>query len=360
MKIGFHAGTMNYRGVHVAIYDYALHNQLLLGNESIIFYNRNNPGPQFIVDKFKRHFELVPYDRFADSNKLAVAHRIDALYFQKAGLRDTEYVQTVPNFIHAVFPQKLIEQHGEVYAYVSKWLSKECSNFKIPFVELMVQLPSIAGDLRDNLAIPINATVIGCYGGEDSFNIDFVKRTVCELAEANHNLYFVFMNIDAFAKQERIIFLPGTPDMNLKRMFIQTCDAMLHAREMGESFGLACAEFSVCNKPIITYGLSRQRCHIEILGDKGLFYNNKRQLKEIINHLDRTWIRNQDWDCYSTLFSPQRIMQQFKNVFLDSLSTGKYGPVPISLLDRYHIFAAKLKKKKRGIQAKYERRFHSE
>jgi hypothetical protein len=359
MKIGFHAGTMNYRGVHVAIYDYALHNQLLLGNESVIYYDGRNPGPQFIVDKFKRHFELVSYDRFENLNRLAEESRIDALYFQKAGLRDAEHVTSVPNLIHAVFPQKVSEQHGDVYAFVSRWLSKECSNSKIPFVELMVQLPAIEGNLRKQFDIPSNAMVIGCYGGEDSFNIDFVKQAVCELAQANLNLYFLFMNIDVFTKQERVLFLPGTPDMNYKRLFIQTCDVMLHAREMGESCGVACAEFSICNKPIITYGLSRQRCHIEILRDRGLLYNNKRQLKEIINNLDRTWIANRDWDCYSDLFSPHKIMQQFKNVFLDS-SSGNRGVVPISLIDRCYIFSAKLKKKVRGLQAKYERRFDIE
>ena len=355
MKIGFQAGTLNYRGVHIAIFDYAFHNQLILGNESIIFYDENNPGPLSIIEKFKRHFELVPYKHFSDVNKLSDEHRIDAVYIQKAGLRDAEYVSSVPSLIHAVFPQKVSEQHGDIYAYISRWLSKECSNSKIPYVEYMVLFPEAKGDLRAQLNIPANATVLGCYGGQDSFNIGFVLDLVRELAQENSKLYFLFMNIDPFTNQERVIFLPGTPDMTYKRLFIDTCDAMLHAREMGESFGLACAEFSICNKPVITYGLSRQRNHIEVLGNKALLYSNKNQLKQIINHLDRAWIKSQDWDCYSHIFSAKNIMQQFQDVFLTPVSLGRTGLTPISFIDRCNILGSKLKKKARAFQAKYQR-----
>ena len=354
MKIGFHAGTMNYRGVHIAIFDYALHNQSILGNESVIFFDGSNPGPQPIVDKFKSYFEMVPYQKFSNVDKLCDLHKVDGLYIQKAGKRDSEFVTSVPNLIHAVFPQKVSEQHGEVYAFISQWLSKECSNSKIPFVDYMVLFPEATGDLRERLGIPANATVLGCYGGEDSFNIPFVQDAVRELAKTNSNLYFLFMNMDAFAIDDHIIFLPGTPDMEFKRLFIQSCDAMLHARGMGESFGLACAEFSISNKPIITYGLSHQRNHIDILGDKAFIYSNKSQLKEIINNLDRTWIKNQDWDCYSQAFSAQNIMQQFQDVFLAPISSGSFGLTPISFLDHGHIYASKLKKKVRGFKAKYQ------
>ena len=40
-------------------------------------------------------------------------------------------------------------------------------------------------------------------------------------------------------------------DLNYKVKFINTCDAMIHARAMGETFGLAVAEFSKKNKPVI-------------------------------------------------------------------------------------------------------------
>ena len=40
MKIGFHTNHLSLRGTEIAVYDYALHNQELLGNESVIFYRK--------------------------------------------------------------------------------------------------------------------------------------------------------------------------------------------------------------------------------------------------------------------------------------------------------------------------------
>jgi hypothetical protein len=53
------------------------------------------------------------------------------------------------------------------------------------------------------------------------------------------------MNIDSFATHERLIFLPGSADLDYKVQFINTCDGMIHARGIGESFGLAYGEFSI-------------------------------------------------------------------------------------------------------------------
>jgi hypothetical protein len=38
-KLGFCGGAMTLRGVHIAIFDYAIHNQKILGNKSVVFYD---------------------------------------------------------------------------------------------------------------------------------------------------------------------------------------------------------------------------------------------------------------------------------------------------------------------------------
>ena len=43
----------------------------------------------------------------------------------------------------------------------------------------------------------------------------------------------------------------------------------------GETFGLAPAEFSAANKPVITFNLSKDREHIKILNEKAILYENK-------------------------------------------------------------------------------------
>ena len=92
---------------------------------------------------------------------------------------------------------------------------------------------------------------------------------------------------------------------------------MIHARGIGETFGLACGEFSMKNKPVITYFMSPQRSHIEILGDKGIFYKGPRDLKQILLAFNPEIQHTRTWDAYSAQYSPEPVMKQFKAVFLD-------------------------------------------
>ena len=75
--------------------------------------------------------------------------------------------------------------------------------------------------------------------------------------------------------------------MNTKVKFINTCDVMLHARQVGESFGLSCAEFSIRNKPIITYLNSPERNHIDTLGEKGIYFETESDILHILRNLDK-------------------------------------------------------------------------
>ena len=89
---------------------------------------------------------------------------------------------------------------------------------------------------------------------------------------------------------------------------------MLHARNRGESFGLAISEFSLLNKPIITWTGGEDKAHIQMLGDKGYYYNNATSLREQLNNFK---VDNRDYNMYSE-YNPQIVMQQFKKVFIDS------------------------------------------
>jgi hypothetical protein len=351
-KIGFDAGLMSLRGTHIAIFDYALNNQVILGNESVIFYDRQSElvQPQ-VLQKFKQEFQLIPYDQFADIHSQVDQGLIDAMYLIKSGEQDHYTLPGLPNLIHAVFPQKIQAMHGEVYAFVSRWLSEECSNGKIPFVPHMINLPIATGTLRESLAIPDSGTVFGCYGGSDSFNLVFVKEVVAKVVSKNKHIYFLFMNIDRFIEHPQTIFLPGNPDPVLKSKFINSCDAMLHARGIGESFGLACAEFSIHNKPVITYDLSPQRNHIDILGNKALLYKGSKDLERILLGFDKLWAKQQDWDCYSETCSPEVVMQQFSSVFLDDKAI-KRKDIEINGVDKAVVQGKRFRKKLRSLSRK--------
>jgi hypothetical protein len=351
-KIGFDAGFMSLRGTHIAIFDYALQNQKILGNDSIVFYDRRSEQAQpSVFQKFQNEFRLIPYDQFDDLRTAPELGLIDAMYLIKSGERDEYFLPGIPNLMHAVFPQKIDEMHGDIYAYVSKWLSDECSNGKIPYVPHMIDLPIVGKSLRSSLSIPENATVFGCYGGRDSFNLDFVKKVIAQIVGQHPQIYFLFMNIDQFIDSSRVIFLPGNSDPVFKSSFINTCDSMIHARGIGESFGLACGEFSMHNKPVITYALSPQRNHIDVLGSKAVLYKGPEDLKKIFLDFDRAWHQSQKWDCYSQEFSPSVVMKKFASVFLDTHAL-KREEIQISALDRIAVQGKRFRKKLRSLSRK--------
>lgn len=351
-KIGFDAGLMSLRGTHIAIFDYALQNQKLLGNESIVFFDRRSELMQpSVFEKFQKEFDLIPYDNFSDLRSMTHHGLIDAMYLIKSGERDQYLLPGVPNLIHAVFPQKVTEIHGDIYAYVSQWLSEECSNGKIPFVPHIIDLPIQGDSQRASLGIPEDAVVFGCYGGSDSFNLDFVKKVIAGVIAKNTQIYFLFMNIDRFIDHPQAIFLPGNSSPIVKSSFINTCDAMIHARGIGESFGLACGEFSMHNKPVITYALSPQRNHIDILGSKAILYKGHKDLSEIFLNFDKAASQKQNWDCYSQDFSPSAVMKKFQSVFLSDDAT-KRAEINISNFDRAVIQGKRFRKKIRSLSRK--------
>jgi hypothetical protein len=335
MKIAFHNNQLCTRGTTVAIYDYAYYNNKILNNESIILtkkkwiYSHNDD----VIKKFKKHFNVFFYDNWEEAEYILKKENVDILYAMKSGWKDEVISNNIKTVIHSVF--QYFQPHGNVYAYISEWLTLKMTNGKYPFVPYMINLPNINDDLRDFLNIPKNAIVFGRHGGEDSFNIPFVFDLINEIIEKRNDIYFLFLNtINSCGKlsfqngkllppkkllnHKRIIFLPPIIDLIEKTKFINTCDAMLHARTNGESFGLAIGEFSIRNKPIITWtGITdktHDKAHFDILKDNAYYYNNKEELYDIIMNFK---IENKNWDMYSKKYNPEIVMEQFKKIFID-------------------------------------------
>lgn len=306
MKIAFHSNQLGIRGTEVALYDYALGNRDILGNESIIISHAR--ADLTSLDKFKTQFPVYLYNDFSEVESIVEREGIDAIYYIKAGFNDGKLVSNAKNLIHTVFKHN--EPHGDSYAYVSEWLSGEMSNGELPFVPHMVNLPKHDLNYIDDFELK-GKTVIGWYGG-DNFDIPFARQAVIDVAKKRDDIVFLFMNSTPFADEPNIYFINGTTDLDKKVAFINTCDFMIHARERGETFGLTIAEFSTFEKPIITYFKSPERNHINILGDDGIYYSNYDELYEILIDIDPTIKGN---NCY-TDFTPEKVMNKFKEVFL--------------------------------------------
>ena len=320
MKIIFHENQLSYRGTSNAVYNYAVFNEELLNNESVILYDKNNKQNfEPSIDRFKKKFKVIGYNAISDLEKIVETEKASLFYAIKAGKNDGIEVSNCKTAIHTVF--KYYQPHGDVYAYVSEWLSQEMTGGKAPFVPHMIHVEKTDFNLRKELNIPEDAIVFGRHGGDKTFDLSFVKSVVKQLSRKNKQLYFLFLGTNSFVFKsifrpyKNVIFLPTTVDEIYKAKFINTCDAYLHARKQGESFGIAIGEFSVSNKPVITWANSEEKSHIEILGDKALVYENSEKLISIIENFTPNTTIN--WDAYSDQFAPQKVMDKFKKVFID-------------------------------------------
>jgi len=102
-------------------------------------------------------------------------------------------------------------------------------------------------------------------------------------------------------------------DKEEKGRFLATCDAMIHARDTGETFGLAVAEFAVLGKPVITLSESKERAHLEMLGKQALLYRNVGEFAEILREFRAHKTHETEYNNYA---DPEMVMQIFAERFL--------------------------------------------
>lgn len=315
MNIAFHVKQFTYRGSEVALFDYALLNYNKLNNNSFIVYPENTEKNEDVFNKFKTYFNMYEYKSEDDLRLYLKQNNIQAIYFivygTNQGVSSIDY--GIPSLVHCVFTT--LVPHGTVYAGVSKSVGD-------PFVNHLVHLPDINSDYRKKLGIPKNSIVFGRHGGEDTFNIPWVKDAILKFVEERQDVYFLFAVkpfIFSDVNHPRILFFPSFVDKRVKTKFINTCDAMIHACNLGESFGLSVLEFTFRNKPVITWngGLWHQQ-HLDNLGDKAILYNSEDELLDIFrkfNPKDYTF----NYKSLCEPFNEDNISQQFKKVFLDKL-----------------------------------------
>lgn len=315
MNLAFHSSSMSLRGSENALWDYANLNETTLGNHSLICYPakmEDTENPTF--SKWKARFPLVSYRTKVELASKLKERGVDILYQIKPGPYDGFVVPGVKNCIHSMFLSD--EFHGDAFAYVSRWCSRVMTGREVSFVPHFVPKLESKENMRVELGIPSEATVFGRHGGNDTFNIPFVWQVVVEHTRKFPRDHFLFLNtrpIRGTEKLSNVHYLPSTVDPVEKAKFIATCDAMLHARWHGETFGLAVGEFAVLGKPVITFSESRERAHLEMLENQALLYRNGRQLADILKEFVPHSTRGTQYEEYG---NPQAVMQMFREKFL--------------------------------------------
>lgn len=320
MKVAFHTPTLDVRGTCVAVYDYARYNEELLGNESVIFvpHTGRKKSDTAIVRKFDSRFKIIYYDTPDQMDVLLGLEDVDLFYAIKYGVDDGIVSKTVRTAVHCVFDMS--QPHGDVYSAVSKSLADKFGMSS--YVPHMISLePDSSENLRLMLGIPREARVFGRHGGEDTFNLPFVKTAINRIASTNPDIYFLFVNTpsDEIEDLENIIFLPKISTQKEKNRFISTCDAHLECSVLGHTFGLSIGEFSVHNKPIICYnGYVWNRSHLDILDGRGLYFQTEHEFERIILDFDGSVFSERDINYYRE-YSPENVMSAFKREFIDSM-----------------------------------------
>ena len=318
MNIAFYIDVMNYRGMANSTFQYAFYNETILKNNSIIFYNnKTKANRRDVINKFKKKFKVIGISHFNKIDSFKKKYNLKFIYLQKGGERKDNLISTkIDTIIHALFPQRFNQLHGYNYAFISEWLSCEFSNRKIPFVPYIVKNFNTKNNLKKRLNISKKNIVLGCHGGESSFDLKFVQDSILKAVNKRKDLTFLFLNIKKFCKHPRIIFLKGTADERIKKNFLNTCDAMIYARTLGESFGLSCAEFAVNNKLIISYRFNRHKSHKYNSSEK-LFieYSSFNNLTKILLNLNIKKKRKRNISKYEN-YKPKKVMHLFKEIFL--------------------------------------------
>jgi hypothetical protein len=316
MKVGFQSQGLTLRGSEVAMLDYALHNESILGNRSYLAVpERPGLDSHPVFQSWQAKLPCLVYRNREDLAAKLRKEGVEVLYQIKPGRNDGFLVPGVRNCIHAMFAQT--EFHGDVYAYVSRWLSRVMTGREDRFVPHLVQAFPNKGNWRVRLGIPADARVFGRHGGADTFNLPFAQEAVRLHAEEHPEDHFCFLHTNNFLPRgmrlPNVHFLPGTNDLDEKGAFLHTCDAMIHAREHGETFGLAVGEFAVLGKPVITFACSRERAHLDLMGQEALTYRNRSELRDIL----RNFIKSEAGKtAYHNYTDPKTVMEIFQRIFL--------------------------------------------
>jgi len=322
MNVAFFIRHFTSGGTENSAFNYAHYNETILGNKSYIicFTEAVQQKFSYFADRvsypmFASRFPTIEINDISEMKDIISKYKLNFFYTQTHGGQDfyqfdnKDLWNGCKTIKHCVFDTTHPE--GDYYMSISGCLNDRF-NTMVPVTPYIVTLPECNENFRKHLGIPLDATVIGRHGGSNQFNISFVHDCIKEYLEISSNTYFLFMNTDKFYEHPRIIYLDRTIDNYTKARFINTCDAMIHARQIGETFGLAVAEFSCSNKPVITCRIGDVE-HINILKDKALIYTNEEELLGIFSNIQDIIRRKDNWNAYME-FSPKNIMKKFNDM----------------------------------------------
>ena len=355
MKLILHSNALTRRGDAITLRNYSIYLKKYYNINSTIAFNSNSTSNSTeVINKLKEEkIKLFDYKSKNELLRYAYDNNFENIYWLKSGEFDDNLIPGIKNSIHAVF--NVVSPHGNVYAYVSEWLAKEASRnyynrlfnsarilkngiknpslekFKLlgqtitqntlknfEFVPHIIQPPLALGlNFREKYGISNDSFLIGRIGGFDQFDIEYVHKTIEKILEDDNKNIFVFINTKIFIVHERVFFLNDYISDEIKSCFIKSCNMMIHARKMGESFGIAIAESLYFNVPIAASNTGKDKNHTILLKNSGLLYSNEIELIDIYKKIKSGFYKGVNLKDNIKMFSPELVINKFKKIFID-------------------------------------------
>ena len=336
-RVLFHSNQFGPRGTEVALFDYAASlEDALCGEAHVVTFGAEGIAPRMsppqsmlTLPKFAARFpgrtHLLMRNGHSELDELLERIAPDAFYTLQSGERINTAVWPSHNatcgrvrtLLHGVFDGW--EPHFDAYAVVSATVPAMPG---VPVVRHIAMPPHPAHaalpGLREEWGVPPGARVFCRHGGLDSFDIGFAREAVCEHAAAFPADFFVLLNTDAApcdAGHPNILHLPAILDTARKQQFLSSCNACLHGRGGGETYGLSVAECSMAGLPVLTHCAppAASAFHLTMLGGAALLYCSKAELRgalagfDAVRHEGR---RNVYRALYASL-GPEAVMHEF-------------------------------------------------
>ena len=288
-RLLFHSDGISERGTTTSIVGYM--SALLAEGHEITWVTPDaSINDLEIINRYSDLFNIEVYKDFKDFGNSA-KHKHDWAYFMKKGENDGKIIEGIPSSVHSVF--KYYQPHGDVYAYISKWLANSSASLAIPFlprkvknripnpivrlpwVPYGVDLPNATQSLRSEWGIPEEAKLILRYGGKETFDIPWVLQEITWQLNNRKDFYFVGVNTEKFVSHPRAIFLPTVYSITEKANMLSSADVVLHGRLQGESFGMVILEAMQAGKEVLSWKGGWDRNHVKLLAPECLYSNQK-------------------------------------------------------------------------------------
>lgn len=341
MKFLLNVNQFSERGTETATYELGRALKQV-GHDVMISFPRGGENIPAVEQHFREQFDVIEFERIA-GDKAWLRRNFDSGYLMKVDGKDGRRFRGIWNGVHAVFREYLPQ--GESYVYISKWLADEmkstidrdkvrksrgvlarlrgCKNaLKFLGVPYIVNMPRPnQASIRRDLAVPKDCFMITRYGGWNEFNIPWVRNELLRFLDRNSDVFFVAVNTKPFADHPRIIYSDRIINLQRKGALLESADLFLHARDIGETFGMSIVESMQMGTDVLSCSVGADGHHRVLLSEGDHLFGSS---EELSHHLENrlTYWRDYGKQPRDTLmriadnFRPENLIDDYLTIIL--------------------------------------------